>query len=246
MIKDKINKVAETDITSPYSSEPLSRRVIKGGTWVLGLRFSCRVLSFIRTIILARLLAPEDFGLLGIAMLSIAFLDTFSMTGFETALIQKDKNIDSYLDTAWTVSAIRGIILFIVLFFSSPLISNFFNSPDASLVIKVIAISTLINGFKNLGIVFFQKELEFHKQYILEITATLTNLIVAIILAFILRNVWALVWSGLAANFARLILSYKLHSYRPKIKFEEEKFKELFGFGKWVLGSSIVILLASL
>ena len=222
------------------SPESLSKKVVRGGIWVFGLRIINRGLGFIRTIILARLLAPSDFGLLGIAMLAIATLETFSQTGFQAALIQKKDNVESYLDTSWTVSAIRGIVLFLILFLSAPVVAKFFNSPQATLVIKVIAVSTLISGFRNIGILFFQKELEFNKQFFYELSATLVDLTVAIILAFMLRNVWALVWGGLAANFVRLFMSYILHSYRPRIRLDKGEFKELFGFGKWVLGSSIL------
>jgi O-antigen/teichoic acid export membrane protein len=128
--------------------------------WVFGLRITSRGLGFVRTIILARLLAPHDFGLLGIAILAISTLETLSQTGFQAALIQKKENIESYLDTAWTVSAIRGIILFLILFLSAPVIAKFFNSPQATLIIRIIAVSTLLSGFRNIGILFFQKELE--------------------------------------------------------------------------------------
>ena len=104
--------------TEPISSESLSKKVVRGGMWVFGLRIINRSLGLIRTIILARLLAPSDFGLLGIAMLAIATLETFSQTGFQAALIQKKDNVESYLDTAWTVSAIRGVVLFSFLFCS--------------------------------------------------------------------------------------------------------------------------------
>ncbi|MBW1612839.1 MAG: oligosaccharide flippase family protein [Deltaproteobacteria bacterium] len=110
------------------SSETLSKKVVKGGIWVFALRITSRGLGFIRTIILARLLAPSDFGLLGIAMLAIATLETFSQTGFQAALIQKKDDVESYLDTAWTVSAIRGIVLFLILFFCAPIVAKFFNS----------------------------------------------------------------------------------------------------------------------
>jgi O-antigen/teichoic acid export membrane protein len=223
--------------------EPLSKRVVRGGIWVFALRITNRGLGFIRTIILARLLAPHDFGLLGVAMLAIATLETFSQTGFQAALIQKKENVESYLDTAWTVSAIRGIVLFLILFLSAPVIAKFFNSPQATLIIRVIAVSTLLSGFRNIGILFFQKELEFNKQFIYELSATLVDITVAISLAIILRNVWALVWGGLAANFVRLFMSYMLHPYRPRIRFEKEKFQDLFGFGRWVLGSSILVFL---
>ena len=100
----------------PTSPESLSKKVVRGGMWVFGLRFTNRGLGFVRTIILARLLAPSDFGLLGIAMLAISTLETFSQTGFQAALIQKKGNVESYLDTAWTVSAIRGVVLFLILY----------------------------------------------------------------------------------------------------------------------------------
>jgi len=211
--------------------------------WVFSLRILNRGLGFIRTIILARLLAPEDFGLLGIAMLAISTLETFSQTGFQAALIQKNEDIESYLDTAWTVSAIRGLMLFLILFFAAPSIAEFFNSPQATLIIRVIAVSTLLSGLRNIGIIFFRKELEFNKQFFYEFSATIVDLGVAVTLAFLLRNVWALVWGGLAANFVRLFMSYIIQPYRPRIGFEKERFLGLFGFGRWVLGSSILIFL---
>ncbi len=142
-----------------HRPESLSKRVVRGGIWVFALRIVNRGLGFIRTIILARLLAPHDFGLFGIALLAIATLETFSQTGFQAALVQKKKNVEPYLDTAWTISAIRGIILFLILFSSAPLIANFFDSAQATLIIKVIAVSTLLSGFRNIGIIFFKKEL---------------------------------------------------------------------------------------
>jgi len=226
-----------------YIPEPLSKKVVKGGIWVFASRITSRLLGLVRTIILARLLAPKDFGLFGIAVLAISALNTFSQTGFQAALVQKKDNVGSYLDTAWTVSAVRGIFLFLVLFFSSPLVAAFFNSSQATLVIKIIAISTILSGCKNIGIVFFQKELEFDKQFIYEFSGTLIDLTVAISLAFILRNAWALVWGGVAANFVRLFMSYMIQPYRPHVRFDKSEFEELFGFGKWVLGSSILIFL---
>jgi len=93
-----------------------------------------------------------------------------------------------------------------------------------------------LSGFRNIGILFFQKELEFNKQFFYELSATLVDITVAISLAIILRNVWALVWGGLAANFVRLFMCYMLHPYRPRIRFEKEKFQDLFGFGRCLLG----------
>jgi O-antigen/teichoic acid export membrane protein len=221
-------------------SESLSKKVVHGGLWVFALRIVNRGLGFIRTIILARLLAPEDFGLLGIGMLSIATIETFSQTGFNHALIQKRGNINSYLDTAWSISAIRGFIVFLILFVSAPLIAKFFNSKEATLVIRVVSLSTLITGFKNVGVLFFLKKLEFNKQFIYEFSGTFFDLTIAITLAFMLRNVWALIWGGLSGNFIRLFMSYLLHPYRPKFKISKNEIKDLFGFGKWVVISGMI------
>jgi O-antigen/teichoic acid export membrane protein len=196
-------------------------------------------------IVLARLLVPKDFGLFGIALLTISAVEIFSRTGFQTALIQKKEDTESYLNTAWTVSALRSVVLFFLLFLSAPLIGKLFNSPQASSVIKVIAITTLLSGFSNIGIIFFQKELEFNKQFIYEISGALVELTVAITLAFILQNVWALVWGLLASSFIRFLLSYALHPSRPHFELNKEKFKDLFTFGKWILGSGILAFLVT-
>lgn len=226
-------------------TESLTRRVAKNGFWAFALRFMNRGLGFIRTIILARLLAPSDFGLLGLAMLAITTLDTFSQTGFQAALIQKKQGTASFLNTAWTVSGFRAILLFVILFTTAPAISKFFGSPDAIWVIRIIALSTLLTGFRNIGLLYFQKELQFNKVFFYESFSTLIDLCLAIPLALILRNVWALVWAGLAGQFARLILSYVVHSYRPRLRFDKSEFTELFGFGKWVFASSIMIFIAT-
>ena len=213
--------------------------------WVFSLRMINRVLGLVRTIVLARLLAPEDFGLLGIAMLSVSTVETFSQTGFQAAIVQKKENVASYLDTAWTASALRGLILFLLLFLFAPFIAKFFNSPQATLVIKVIAISILFDGFSNIGIILFQKDLDFKRQFYFEFTATVVNLSVSISLAIILRNIWALVAGGIAANLVRLVMSYIIHPYRPKIAINQDKLKEMFVFGRWIFISSIILFLCT-
>ena len=166
----------------------LSQRVAKGGMWVFALRGLEKGLGLIRLVILARLLAPHDFGLFGIALLAMSTLETFSQTGFQTALIQKKGDITQYLDTAWTVSVIRAVILFVILFFSAPYVAHFFNTPEASLIIKIIGISMLIGGFSNIGTVFFQKELEFNKQFIYRLSTTLAEFVVVISAALLLQS----------------------------------------------------------
>jgi len=221
----------------------LSQRVVRSGFWVFLLRITERVFSLIRLVILARILSPNDFGLMGIALLTMATLDTFSQTGFQQALIQKKEDIKPYLDSAWTVLILRGFILFAILFFIAPYAATFFNAPQAKPIIQVIGLAVLFQAFTNIGVIYFQKELEFNKQFIYQISGTLADFIVAISAALILKSVWALALGLLAGNFVRLVVSYLIHPYRPHLTFDLGKAKELFGFGKWILGSSILVFL---
>ena len=230
-------------MTEIVIQEQLSHRVAKGGFWVFALRITKQIFYIIRLIILARILAPADFGLLGIAMLTMMTLETFSQTGFQAALIQKKEDINAYLNSAWTVGILRGFILFIILYFIAPYVAAFFNSPQAKPIIQVIGFAILINAFTNIGVVYFQKELEFKKQFIYQFSGTLADFVIAVSAALLLRSVWALVFGLLAGNAARLVVSYFIHPYKPHISFDIVKLKELFGFGKWVLGSSILIFL---
>jgi len=225
--------------------QSLSQRAVRGGIWVFALRITRRILGMGRTIILARLLAPSDFGLMGIAGLAMSTLDIFSRTGFGTALIQKKEDTDKYLNTAWTISVLRGVVLFAILFFSAPLIAVFFKNAEVTPILKVIAISFLLGGLTNIGIIYFQKELDFGKQFIYQLSRTIASISVSITLAFILRNVWVLVYAMLAGGIVGLVTSYSLHPYRPKISLDTKKIKDLFSFGKWMLGSSIIIFLAT-
>lgn len=221
----------------------LSQRAVSGGIWVFIARISDKGLGLIRLIILARVLAPDDFGLMGIALLAMSTLATFSQTGFNAALVQTKKNIEEYLDTAWTVQIIRGMVLSGLLLATAPLVATFFDTPKATAIVRVIAITVLLQGFTNIGVVYFRKELEFNKQFIYQSSGTVADLSVAIPAALILRSVWALVFGLLAGAIVRLIMSYAIHPYRPKIQFEPGKARELFGFGKWVFGSAIVLFL---
>ena len=236
----KIKKLANNLITP---GETLSQRVVKGGFWVFFLRIVNRGFSLIRLIILARILAPSDFGLMGIALLTMSTLETFSQTGFQQALIQKKEDIKSYLNSAWTVLILRGFIIFIILYFIAPYAAIFFKAPEAKPIIRVIGFSILFQAFTNIGVTYFKKELEFNKEFIYQFSGTLADFIVAVTAVLILKNVWALVLGLLAGNSVRCIVSYLIHPYRPHLSSDLGKAKELFGFGKWIMGSSILVFL---
>lgn len=233
-IKERIKK-------SLIPSGGVSGLTVKGSFWLFALRGTDQFLRLIRTIILARLLAPNDFGLFGIVIISISLLDTFSQTGFQQALIQKKEDIKSYLNTGWVVQVIRGLLLALVLFLTAPYIATFFKTPAAELILKVVSLVIILQSLSNIAIVYFQKELEFHKYFIYQIAGTITDFTVAVSAAFIFRSVWALIFGFLAGNLVRCVISYIIHPYRPRFYFSFSKARELFGFGKWIFGSQIMV-----
>jgi len=234
------------DLTSNSTrneSLTLSQKAAKGGFWVFLLRIVGLIFGFVRLIILAHFLSPNDYGLFAIALVVMSTLKRFSQTGFQAALIQKKGNIEPYLNSTWTTTVIRGCVLFAILFFIAPFAANLFRSPDVTWVIRIIGISILLNGFANTGIIYFQKELKFNKKFTYQLSGILTDLIVTITLLVLLKNVWALVLGVLAGNVAKIIASYLFHPYRPKFELNLTKVKELFRFGKWVFGSNILVFL---
>lgn len=227
------------------SKGTLSQRVLQGGILIFLSRIIERILILVKVVILARLLMPHDFGLMGVCMLAIAVFETFSLSGFDEALIQRENETDKFLDTAWTVSAMRGLVLFLTLYFSSGIIARFFKAPDGVIYLQLAALSMVFSGFTNIGIIYFRKELEFHKQFIYQVVGILAELLIAIPLAFIFRNVIALVLGFLAKNITRFTLSYIIHPYRPKFVFTADYAKELYRFGRWIFATGVILFLAT-
>ncbi len=222
-----------------------SHRVVSAGIWSITFRAADRLINLARVVVLARILTPNDFGLLGIAMLSLAFVQAFSITGFGEALIQKKEDITSYLDTAWTVSIIRGAIIAVVLYLSAGYVAGFFDTMEAKSVIQVIGSVMLLKGFANQGIIYFQKDLEFHKLFIYDFGRTLAVFVTSVILALLWKNVWALVWGVIAGDIVATILSYVLHPYRPRLRFDFQKAKQLYTFGRWIYLSTLLTFLSA-
>ena len=236
-----------TDIknTTNQKEEPdLYKRSIKGGYWVFALRFATMGLELVKSIIVVNCLMLENLGLIAIAIMLMEILNTFSESGINAALVQKKEDITNYLNTAWVISIIRGIVLFVVLYFTAPLFASFKVSDGnislAISVIRVMGLCLLISGFRNIGAVHFQKNMEFHKTFWIGLAGTLTDIVLSIGLVLIYRSVWGFVIARLVSACVSFVLSYLLCPYRPKFHFEREKAKELWKFGKWIFGGRIL------
>jgi len=221
----------------------LKKKVVTGTVWVFIAQIFTQAVALIKNIILARILSPDDFGLFGIALVVFSLLEAFSRSGFDVALIQKKEDIRDYLDTAFIVNVGRGIVLFLLLFFSAPLVATFFNRAEIVSVVRAVSIVFLLNGFVNPGTIYFSRELEFKKQFQWEMSRSISDIIVTLSLVFFLRNVWVLVIGMTASFLTRVVVSYFIHPYRPAFSFNPVYARSLFRFGKWVFGSGILIYL---
>src|SRR3989344_5817094 len=142
-------------------SESLFKKTAKGSFWLLVFRIFDQSFGLIGTIILARLLAPSDFGLFGITLLAASFLDTFSQTGFQPALVHKKGDIRPYLDTSFIVQVIRGFLIALIIFVSAPYIAIFFKVEAAVPILRIMGFAIFIQGLENIATIYLQKELEF-------------------------------------------------------------------------------------
>ncbi len=228
----------------PKAEASLTSRVIKGGTWVFVGMIAGRGLTMAKLVILARLLTPEDFGLFGIVMLAMAAIETFTQTGFDKALVQRRDDARGHLDTAWTVQIVRSFVLAGLLFASAPLVATFFDEPRAIPILRVLCIAQLLGGFRNIGMIYWLKDLEFNRRVVYDFAVSFASIAVGITLAYVQRNVWALVWSQIVGAAVGTVLGYVMHPYRPRLRWVPNQARQLFGYGKWLLVDSIVTFVA--
>lgn len=196
-------------------------------------RWIIKTLGFFSTIILARLLIPADFGIVAMALIVVGLTQILFEMNVDTAIIQNPKADESYFNTAWTIRIIQSLIVSTLVLAMSPLAAYYYEESRVLLVIQALSFGILINGFSNIGVVTFRKELQFNKEFLFLLFTKLVSFIPTVLLAFLWRNYWALVIGMLSGNIATVIFSYLMHPFRPR--FSLKKFKEVWGFSQWVL-----------
>ncbi|WP_435064318.1 lipopolysaccharide biosynthesis protein [Halobaculum sp. EA56] len=224
-----------------------AQQVAKSGVWLAGQNAIGRVLQLTMLAALARLIGPAELGLVGIALLTLSAIRKFTNIGLNAALVQKaEENVDSHLNTTWMLEIGRGVLIFAVMYALAPPIGELlFGEPRATGLIRALGLSPLLLGFRNPGVVYFQKNLEFEKQFLYQVSANAVQLAVGVGYALIEPTAWAFVFAYLAGDAVRLLLSYAIHGYRPWPSFDLEIAKELIGYGRWITGSSILYFLYS-
>ncbi len=205
---------------------------------MVGLRASIKLIGFLSTIILARLLSVQDFGIVAIAMSLYALIDMFGAFGIDTVLIQKQNAAEEQFNTAWTINFCFGILAFILLISIAWPAGKFYNDYKLIPVFFSVAFLFIFNGVKNIGVVEFRKNLTFDKEFKFLIIPKLIGTTVTICLAFWMRNFWALIIGSLTWKGSESVLSYWVHPFRPK--FTLIAFRELFSFSKYLLLNNIL------
>ncbi|WP_144797958.1 lipopolysaccharide biosynthesis protein [Halorubrum depositum] len=224
-----------------------AERTVKSAAWLMSQNVVGRALQLGLLAVLARLVGPAELGLVGIAMLTLSATQNFTTIGLNKALIQKaEENVDSHLNTTWMLEIGRGILIAAILFAIAPFVGGwFFEEPRAVRLIQAIGLSPLLLGFRNPGIVYFQKNLDFHKQFAYKIGGDTAQFVAGVGYALIEPTAWAFVVGFLAADVTKLVVSYAMHDYRPFPSFDLDVAKELVDYGKWLTGSSILYFLYS-
>lgn len=215
------------------------RKTASGVSWVAVFRVFTRGIAFLRTIVLARILSPAQFGVYGIAALAITFLEIVTETGINVVLIQKKGSINSRLGTAWTVSIIRGFLIAAILALAAAPVSSFFNSPAAKNAIYVISLVPFIRGFINPAIVQFQRNLNFSGEFRFRFSVFAFDSFVAIVLSLATGSAIGLVWGLVAGAVLELALSFIFIKPRPTFSFSSKYANEIINKGKWVTGAGI-------
>ncbi len=202
------------------------------------LRFSDRAVGLVSLAVLARLLLPEDFGLIALALSMIALIEMFGEFGVELALIKNQQAQRRHYDSAWTFNIITAALLAGILFAIAIPAADFFEEPRIASVIRWLALANVIAALANIGVVDFRKNLELSREFRWLFSSRIIGTVFTLALAFYWRDYWALVAGTLAQAALRTSLSYFVHDYRPRWSFAA--IGEIFHFSKWVLVQNVI------
>lgn len=218
----------------------LKTKTIQGVGWSGISQLTRLLLHFIVVAILARLLTPNDFGLLAMTVVFTGFVMVFCDFGLTAALIQHKKLTEEHLSSSFWINMLTGFILTLLLIFLAPIIANFYNESRLTLIVSALSLTFFISSFGIVQTALFTRKLDFKSLAIVEISAVLISGVIAVTLAFSGFGVWSLVWQQLISVFVKVIFLWKLSGWRPKFLFRWQRFKELLSFSLNLTGFSFI------
>lgn len=220
--------------------QSLKQTTKKGLYWSTAGNISSQGMRFVFGIILARLLAPSDYGVIGILTVFICVVHVFIDCGFSQALIAKQNRTQTDFSTEFYFNIVVGIVGYALLFITSPLIADFYNIPILSPILKVMGLGIVINSLCVVQTAQFSIRLDFKTPAIIRVVTQLASGITGIVLAYIGWGVWSLVFQQIAGSLLNALLLWIYAAWRPTKEFSRDSFNYLWGYGSKILGASLV------
>jgi len=215
----------------------LASKMLKSFVWLYLGRCLRKFSGLLSTVFLARILTPDDFGIVATAAIVVSIFTTLTSVGPQTYLLRKESISDDDLNTAWSIGIALRLIVFTCVYISAPFAANFFSDERLIGVLRAISIYPLIGSFKNIGMLLYQKNMNYKPGFQLGMIVELTALVSKISFALLLGNYWAFIAAELFSKLVAVIGSYYFHSFRPSLSFKN--IKEQWAFSQWVLAKGI-------
>jgi O-antigen/teichoic acid export membrane protein len=206
--------------------------------WVLGARQGERLLGLVSVAILARLLSPEDFGLVGMAGAVVAMVEVITAFGFDWALVRLAQPMREHYDTAWTLRVLCGLFICAVLVAAAYPIAIFYGRPPVAAIVIAMGLNSVIGSVENIWMAEFRRQSRFEPEFALRMGSKVAGFLVAVGWALATHSYWALVLGVTASRAAASLLSYRLHQSRPR--WDLSRRAELLRFSVWLLVGNLI------
>jgi lipopolysaccharide exporter len=212
---------------------PLSGRLMQGAGLMVTMRWAMRVLGIVNVGILARILTPEDFGLIAMSMVVAGLVEGFLNAGLDRAILQRGHGTQDFYDTAWTIRLCQMLLIAAFIAAAAGPTAIYYNEPRVEKILWIISLATVVGGFESLGIILLRQQLRFKREAAFQVCAQLIGVAATIALTMYMQSYLAPVLGLLVKQVAQLILSYAFAPYAPR--FTLRAWRELVSFSQWLL-----------
>lgn len=218
----------------------LTKQVFSGLIWTYAERFLAQAVGLIVSIILARILTPNDYGIIAIIMIIMTILDVFVSSGFGSALIQKQNSDELDFSTAFLSGLVISCVLYAALVLAAPLIADFYNMKQLTSLIRILGLRLPIAALNSVQHAFVSKHMVFKKFFLSTLFGTLVSAVIGIIMAYNGFGAWSLVWQYLSNIFIDTTVLLLTLKWKPKLQFSFIRFKGLLRYGWKILVSDLI------
>lgn len=218
----------------------LKKKTVVGSFWSLFERFGYLGIQFVSNLVLARLLMPSDFGTIGVLIIFTTLSAVLIDSGLSASLIQKKEVSNTDISTVFYTNLAIAVFVYIVLFFSAPVIAIYFKNPDLKILLRVIELMVVIDAFAAIQSTLLSRSMDFKKLSIIKIACIIVAVIVSMICALSGMGVWSLVIQYLTYSTLRAIVLWFTSKWKPLFVYSVDSFRTLFRFGSRLLLSSFV------